>query len=110
MYVLSESHFVRRDEDGNTMIDTRAIPDFIFTESVGATDSRNLYRRSEMLEKSNLCTTSGDKNNSARVEQENYHIIRQVSDLHRYQSAGERVLLSKTWQQQRLLTSHFAPQ
>ena len=29
MYVLSESHFVRRDEDGNTMVDTRAIPDFI---------------------------------------------------------------------------------
>ena len=29
MYVLSESHFVRRDEDGNTMVDTRAIPDFV---------------------------------------------------------------------------------
>lgn len=29
MYVLSESHFVRRDEDGKTMVDTRANPDFV---------------------------------------------------------------------------------
>ncbi len=29
MYVLSGSHFVRRDEHGATMVDTRADPDFI---------------------------------------------------------------------------------
>lgn len=29
---------------------------------------------------------------------------------HRYDSAGEPDLLNKIWQQQRLLTSHFAPQ
>ena len=29
MYVLSGSHFIRRDEDGATMIDTRATPDFV---------------------------------------------------------------------------------
>jgi len=29
MYVLSGSHFVRRDEDGNTMVNTRANSDFV---------------------------------------------------------------------------------
>jgi mannose-6-phosphate isomerase-like protein (cupin superfamily) len=29
MYVLSGSHFVRRDEHGNTMFDTRANPDYV---------------------------------------------------------------------------------
>jgi mannose-6-phosphate isomerase-like protein (cupin superfamily) len=29
MYVVSGSHFVRRDERGATMVDTRANPDFI---------------------------------------------------------------------------------
>jgi len=29
MYVLSGSHFIRRDEDGATMVDTRANPDFV---------------------------------------------------------------------------------
>lgn len=29
MYVLSGSHFVRRDEAGATMVDTRANPDFV---------------------------------------------------------------------------------
>ena len=29
MYVLSGSHFVRRDEGGATMVDTRADPDFV---------------------------------------------------------------------------------
>lgn len=29
MYVLSGSHFIRRDEDGKTMADTRANPDFV---------------------------------------------------------------------------------
>jgi mannose-6-phosphate isomerase-like protein (cupin superfamily) len=28
MYVVSGSHFVRRDEHGATMLDTRAVPDF----------------------------------------------------------------------------------
>ncbi len=28
MYVLSGSHFIRRDEHGETMVDTRATPDF----------------------------------------------------------------------------------
>lgn len=28
MYVLSGSHFIRRDEQGATMVDTRASPDF----------------------------------------------------------------------------------
>jgi mannose-6-phosphate isomerase-like protein (cupin superfamily) len=29
MYVLSGSHFIRRDESGATMVDTRATPDFV---------------------------------------------------------------------------------
>jgi mannose-6-phosphate isomerase-like protein (cupin superfamily) len=29
MYVVSGSHFIRRAEDGTTMVDTRATPDFI---------------------------------------------------------------------------------
>ena len=29
MYVLSGSHFIRRDELGETMVDTRATPDFV---------------------------------------------------------------------------------
>lgn len=29
MYVISESHFIRRDEHGDTMVDTRANPDFV---------------------------------------------------------------------------------
>lgn len=29
MYVLSGSHFVRRDEHGATMVDTRSNPDFV---------------------------------------------------------------------------------
>jgi hypothetical protein len=29
MYVVSGSHFVRRDEHGTTMVDTRANPDFV---------------------------------------------------------------------------------
>ena len=29
MYVLSGSHFIRRDEQGGTMVDTRATPDFV---------------------------------------------------------------------------------
>jgi predicted metal-dependent enzyme (double-stranded beta helix superfamily) len=28
MYVVSGSHFIRRDEHGGTMVDTRATPDF----------------------------------------------------------------------------------
>ena len=29
MYVLSGSHFIRRDENGETMVNTRANPDFV---------------------------------------------------------------------------------
>ena len=29
MYVLSGSHFIRRDENGETLVDTRADPDFV---------------------------------------------------------------------------------
>lgn len=29
MYVVSGSHFIRRDEHGTTMLDTRAVPDFV---------------------------------------------------------------------------------
>jgi hypothetical protein len=29
LYVLSGSHFIRRDEQGATMVDTRATPDFV---------------------------------------------------------------------------------
>ena len=29
MYVLSGSHFIRRDEHAETMVDTRATPDFV---------------------------------------------------------------------------------
>ncbi len=29
MYVLSGSYFIRRDEDGATMLDTHAVPDFV---------------------------------------------------------------------------------
>lgn len=29
MYLLSGSHFIRRDEHGATMVDTRATPDFV---------------------------------------------------------------------------------
>ena len=39
MYVISGSHFIRRDEYGDTMLDTRDNPDFVlpkvlFTESI----------------------------------------------------------------------------
>ncbi len=29
MYVLSGAHFIRRDENGETLIDTRTVPDFV---------------------------------------------------------------------------------
>jgi hypothetical protein len=29
LYTLSGSHFIRRDENGGTMVDTRATPDFV---------------------------------------------------------------------------------
>jgi len=29
MYVLSGAHFIRRDENGDTLMDTRAVPDFV---------------------------------------------------------------------------------
>ena len=32
MYVLSGSHFIRRDEHGNTMLDTRTMPDFVLPQ------------------------------------------------------------------------------
>ena len=32
MYVLSGSHFIRRDEHGATMVDTRATPDFVLAK------------------------------------------------------------------------------
>jgi mannose-6-phosphate isomerase-like protein (cupin superfamily) len=32
MYVVSGSHFVRRDEHGATMLDTRADPDFVLPQ------------------------------------------------------------------------------
>lgn len=32
MYVLSGSHFIRRDEHGATMLDTHADPDFVLTK------------------------------------------------------------------------------
>jgi hypothetical protein len=32
MYVLSGSHFIRRDENGATMVDTRATPDFVLAK------------------------------------------------------------------------------
>ena len=44
------------------------------------------------------------------MEQKNWRIIRQVVGYHRYDSAAELELLNKIWQQQRLLTNHFAPQ
>ncbi len=33
MYVLSGSHFIRRDEHGETMFDTRATPDFVLAKA-----------------------------------------------------------------------------
>ena len=36
MYVLSGSHFVRRDESGATMLDTRAVPDFVMPRALWA--------------------------------------------------------------------------
>ena len=36
MYVLSGSHFIRRDEHGTTMVDTRANPDFVLPKVVFA--------------------------------------------------------------------------
>jgi mannose-6-phosphate isomerase-like protein (cupin superfamily) len=36
MYVLSGSHFIRRDEHGATMVDTRANPDFVLPKVVFA--------------------------------------------------------------------------
>jgi hypothetical protein len=32
MYVVSGSHFIRRDEGGATMVDTRATPDFVLPQ------------------------------------------------------------------------------
>lgn len=52
---------------------------------------------------------SGNKNDGADVEQKNWHHIRQVVGDHRYGRSGELELLSKIWQQQRLLTNHFVP-
>ena len=32
MYFISGSHFIRRDETGSTMVDTRATPDFVLPQ------------------------------------------------------------------------------
>ena len=37
LYVLSGSHFIRRDEHGITMVDTRANPDFVLAKVLFAT-------------------------------------------------------------------------
>ena len=62
MYVLSGSHFIRRDENGDTLMDTRAIPDFalpsvLFAEStpkhtIENTDSKALVVIGVELKKS----------------------------------------------------------
>lgn len=36
MYVLSGSHFVRRDESGATMLDTPAVPEFVMPRALWA--------------------------------------------------------------------------
>ena len=69
-----------------------------------------LFRWCEQEKLTFTRSRSGNKNDGAHVEQKNWHIIRQVVGYHRYDSAGELVLLNKIWQQQRLLTNHFAPQ
>lgn len=64
MYVLSGSHFVRRGEDGNTLLDTRANPDFVlpkvlFAEStpkhtIENTDTHDLVVIGVELKKSHI--------------------------------------------------------
>lgn len=69
-----------------------------------------LFRWCEQEKLTFTRSRSGNKNDGAHVEQKNWHIIRQVVGYHRYDSVGELDLLNKIWQQQRLLTNHFAPQ
>jgi hypothetical protein len=69
-----------------------------------------LFRWCEQEQLTFTRSRSGNKNDGAHVEQKNWHVIRQVVGYHRYDSAGELELLNKIWQQQRLLTNHFAPQ
>jgi mannose-6-phosphate isomerase-like protein (cupin superfamily) len=40
MYVVSGSHFVRRDENGATMLDTRANPDFVMPRVLYSASTR----------------------------------------------------------------------
>ncbi|WP_426998447.1 DDE-type integrase/transposase/recombinase [Pseudarthrobacter sp. N5] len=64
-------------------------------------------------EQENLTFTrsrSGNKNDGARVEQKNSHIVRQTVGYHRYDTPGELDLLNWIWELQRILTNHFAPQ
>lgn len=69
-----------------------------------------LYRWCEKEKLTFTRSRSGNKNDGAHVEQENWHIVRQTVGYHRYDTAGELELLNRIWALQRLLTNHFGPQ
>ncbi len=52
----------------------------------------------------------GNSNDGAHVEQKNWAVVRTVVGYHRYDTAGELLLLNKIWKLQSLLTNYFQPQ
>ena len=50
---------------------------------------------------------SGNSNDGAHVEQKNWAVVRTVVGYHRYDTAGELLLLNKIWLLQGLLTNFF---
>jgi transposase InsO family protein len=53
---------------------------------------------------------SGNKNDGAHMEQNNWHVVRQTVGYHRYGTGSELELLSRIWALQGQLTNHFGPQ
>jgi hypothetical protein len=53
---------------------------------------------------------SGNSNDGAHVEQKNWAVVRTVVGYHRYDTAGELVLLNKIWVLQSQLTNYFLAQ
>jgi hypothetical protein len=53
---------------------------------------------------------SEDSNDGAHVQQKNWAVVRTVVGYHRYDTAGELLLLNKIWLLQGLLTNFFYPQ
>ena len=52
----------------------------------------------------------GNSNDGAHVEQKNWAVVRTVVGYHRYDTAGELLLLNKIWLLQSQITNFFLPQ